>query len=115
MAGDGSAVEGANLNTWRRIWLSWLCVGLWVGCGAASGRVATGLPQEAPAQLRKQAERCDLGDMAACNRIGVWYHVGGGGEAQRSRGLELFVHACTNGYAPACRMVQDLKRGSSQP
>ena len=104
------------MNNWYGLWLIALLFGVLSGCGAAgSGRVAGGLPGDAPSQQRDQADRCDLGDMEACNRIGVWYHVGGGGEAQRGRGVELFRHACTNGYGPACRMVEDLKRASPQP
>lgn len=88
-----------------------VCALLW-GCGAASaaGRRAAALPEDAPVRVRQQAGRCDLGDMAACHRLGIWYQVGGAGEQLRGRGLPLFGHACANRYQPACHMVEDLSR-----
>jgi hypothetical protein len=63
-----------------------------------------------PAHIRSQAKACDGGDMAACNRIGVWFTVGGAGEERKGRGLDWFRHACRNRYEPACRMATDLSR-----
>ena len=110
------AALGVTLHIWHRLWLCALLSSLLPGCGgAAAGRVASALPAEVPADIRHVADRCDLGDMAACNRLGVWYHVGGGGEQARARGLALFRLACANGYGPSCRLVEDLQRGPTSP
>ncbi len=81
------------------------------GARAANGPSALAdFSDSDPASIRAHAERCDQGDMVACNRVGVWFTVGGGGPERKERGLHWFRHACNNRYQPACRMVADLTR-----
>ncbi len=88
------------------------------GCvGARTGAEMSALDDlqdSDPDNIRAHATACDDGDMAACNRVGVWFTVGGAGQARKARGLDWFRHACRNRYQPACRMAADLSR-AEQP
>ena len=68
------------------------------------------LPDGAPDTARVQAEFCDTGEMKACNWVGVFYLMGGGGTELRLRGVDYLRTACDRGYDASCRLVEALRQ-----
>lgn len=54
------------------------------------------------------------GEMKSCNWPGIWYLVGGAGKERRAEGVRYLKHACDEGYSPACKLIEALRRRARQ-
>ena len=95
-----------------------------VGCAGAStggekvvsdGMDATGqLPKFATAKVKMHAAKCDKGDPVACDWVGVWFLVGGGGSKHVGKAEAFFKFACQHGYRRGCVHLEQMKRGDHE-
>lgn len=69
---------------------------------ACRGPVRSALPDDAPAQVRDDAEACDDGEPTACANVAVAWVDGTLGVVDEERAVELFASACDGGAALAC-------------
>lgn len=76
------------------------------------GMAATAmLPDVATDKVRAKAKLCDDGDPIACDWVGVWFLVGGGGQEHVSKSQKFFDFACKHGYRRGCVHLQQMERG----
>ena len=88
-----------------------------MACGGGFNSVDR-LPSSASNRARSQASACDDGDRVACNWLGVWYLVGGAGDAQRAQGVGLMQRACSLGQRDACELAREAAaafKGTVEP
>ena len=77
---------------------------------ADAGECERGLPASAADDVRETARRCDNGNLASCQQVGVWYLKGQGGKERVADGIRWLKHSCDRGHEPACALIEELKR-----
>ena len=96
-----------------------LCLGFAVACGGSTGGtkvIADGfdggkLPDHATAKVKANHAKCSKGDPVACDWVGVWFLVGGGGQQHVDRAKGFFDFACKRGYRRGCIHLQQMESG----
>lgn len=77
---------------------------------AANGAFAgASLPPEATKKVKINRANCFKGDALACDWVGVWFQVGGAGEAQRGHARAYFKRSCDKGHQPGCAHLRNLQ------
>ncbi|GEM_PF-2820036 len=92
------------------------------GCAGASGGETivkdgfTGqpLPPHATRKVKTREKNCRNGNPQACDWVGVWYLVGGGGQKNVPRAEKYFDFACNHGYRRGCLHLEQMKRGEHE-
>ncbi len=77
--------------------------------GVVDGRAP--LPPHATAKVKANHGKCKKGDPIACDWVGVWFLVGGGGQDNVSRAQTYFKFACDHGYRRGCVHLQQMEQG----
>lgn len=72
------------------------------------------LPPHATAKVKANYGKCNGGDPIACDWVGVWFLVGGGGQKNVNRAKAYFDFACKHGYRRGCVHMRQMEAGDHE-